>query len=444
MLSWLWLLAIPFLAGIFLASQTLVLKIAGGGGMLLLFGWGAWLYFNLSRQRSRSEQALSELALLKDDAGRQKLQGQELARQKGKLEEARKDLDRRLQEIKTAWDSLPAGLLLINKQEGKVLSMNSGAERITGFRAIEIVGRSWEQTLTSPQNPLQDNPRIQAIKDRDPAEIEQDKIILKDGTELEVHSRLWNLPGGQRIGWMFYPKGQAMDYNQLREEFITNISHELRTPLTVIKGYAEILYEDAKSSGHEQADLMKVIVDEGDRLAGLLDSIINFRQASSGMLGLRQEKVDIIVLLNTVIHDLEPKSAKKSIKIIKKIPATLAPSRGDFNALRFAFSNILDNAIKFNTQGGSVTVVTGGWRLEDGMWKMQVHISDTGAGIAPEVMPHIFEKFYRTDQKVHTIQGTGIGLSLTKEILETHGGNIAVESTAGKGTKVTVSLLMSE
>ena len=444
MLSWLWLLAIPFLAGIFLASQTLVLKIAGGGGMLLLFGWGAWLYFNLSRQRSRSEQALSELALLKDDAGRQKLQGQELARQKGKLEESRKDLDRRLQEIKTAWDSLPAGLLLINKQEGKVLSMNSGAERITGFRAIEIVGRSWEQTLTSPQNPLQDNPRIQAIKDRDPAEIEQDKIILKDGTELEVHSRLWNLPGGQRIGWMFYPKGQAMDYNQLREEFITNISHELRTPLTVIKGYAEILYEDAKSSGHEQADLMKVIVDEGDRLAGLLDSIINFRQASSGMLGLRQEKVDIIVLLNTVIHDLEPKSAKKSIKIIKKIPATLAPSRGDFNALRFAFSNILDNAIKFNTQGGSVTVETGGWRLEDGMWKMQVHISDTGAGIAPEVMPHIFEKFYRTDQKVHTIQGTGIGLSLTKEILETHGGNIAVESTAGKGTKVTVSLLMSE
>ncbi len=444
MLSWLWLLAIPFLAGIFLASQTLVIKIAGAGGMLLLFGWGAWLYFKLSRQQSQSEQALNELALLKDDGGRQKLQFQEMVRQKGKLEESRKDLDRRLQEIKTVWDSLPAGLLLINKQEGKVLSMNSEAERITGFRAIEIVGRSWEQTLTSPQNPFQDNPRIQAIKDRDPAEIEQDKIILKDGTELEVHSRLWNLPGGQRIGWMFYPKGQAMDYNQLREEFITNISHELRTPLTVIKGYAEILYEDAKSSGHEQADLMKVIVDEGDRLAGLLDSIINFRQASSGMLGLRQEKVDIIILLNTVIHDLEPKSAKKSIKIIKKIPATLAPSRGDFNALRFAFSNILDNAVKFNSQGGSVTVETGGWRLEDGMWKMQVHISDTGAGIAPEVMPHIFEKFYRTDQKVHTIQGTGIGLSLTKEILETHGGNIAVESAEGKGTKVTVSLLMSE
>jgi signal transduction histidine kinase len=243
---------------------------------------------------------------------------------------------------------------------------------------------------------------------------------------------------------MFQPKNQSMDYNQLREEFITNISHELRTPLTVIKGYAEILYEDAKAGGHEQADLMKVIVDEGDRLAGLLDSIINFKQASSGMMGLRQEKVDIIVLLNTVIHDLETKAAKKEITVIKKIPLTLAPSRGDFNALRFAFSNIMDNAVKFNTRGGSITVETGGWRLEDGMWKMQVHISDTGTGIAPEVMPHIFEKFYRTDQKVHTIQGTGIGLSLTKEILETHGGNIAVESSEGKGTRVTVSLPMSE
>lgn len=444
MLSWLWLLAIPFLAGIFLASETQVLKIAGAGGMILLFAWGAWLHFTLSRKQSQSEQSLDELAQLKDDTGRQKLLGQELVRQKEKLEEARKDLERRLQELKSAWDSLPAGMMLVGKPDGKVLSMNSEAERISGYRAAEVVGRNWEQTLAAPQNPPQGNSRAQALKDRDLADIEQDKIVLKDGTELEVHSRVWNLPGGRQSGWMFYPKDQAMDYNQLREEFITNISHELRTPLTVIKGYAEILYEDAKTAGNEQADLVKIIVDEGDRLAGLLDSIINFRQASSGMLGLRQEKVDIIALLNTVIHDLEPKSVKKDIKVIKKIPATLAPSRGDFNALRFAFSNIMDNAVKFNSQGGTVTVETGGWRLEDGMWKMQVHISDTGSGIAPEVMPHIFEKFYRTDQKVHTIQGTGIGLSLTKEILETHGGNIAVESAMGKGTKVTVSLPMSE
>jgi len=444
MLSWLWLLAIPFLAGIFLASQTLVLKIAGAGGMLLLFGWGAWLYFSLSRKQKQAEQDLEELARLKDEGERQKNQTQELARQRERVEESRRELERRLQEIQTAWESLPAGMLLISRPDGRVLSMNSEAERISGYRSAEVVGRSWEQALAAPQNLPGNNHRAQAVKDRDLAEMEQDKITLRDGTELEVNSRIWNLPGGRQTGWMFQPKNQAMDYNKLREEFITNISHELRTPLTVIKGYAEILYEDAKSAGHEQADLMKVIVDEGDRLAGLLDSIINFRQASSGMLGLRQEKVDIISLLNTVIHDLEPKAAKKSVKIQKKLPATLAPSRGDFNALRFAFSNILDNAVKFNIQGGSVTVETGGWRLEDGMWKMQVHISDTGSGIAPEVMPHIFEKFYRTDQKVHTIQGTGIGLSLTKEILETHGGNISVESAAGKGTKVTVSLLMSE
>jgi PAS domain S-box-containing protein len=444
MLSWLWLLAIPFLAGIFLVSQTLLLRIAGGGGMILLLGWGAWLYFSLSRQRSVTDQALDDLAQSKDEAGRQKLQGQEMARQKEKLEETRKEMEIRLQELRAAWDSLPAGLLMISLPEGKVLSMNPEAERITGFRAGEIVGRSWDQTLTGQQNQAQDNPRSQAIKNKDLAELDQDKITIKDGTELEVLSRIWKLPGGQRVGWMFQPKNQSMDYNQLREEFITNISHELRTPLTVIKGYAEILYEDAKAGGHEQADLMKVIVDEGDRLAGLLDSIINFKQASSGMMGLRQEKVDIIVLLNTVIHDLETKAAKKEITVIKKIPLTLAPSRGDFNALRFAFSNIMDNAVKFNTRGGSITVETGGWRLEDGMWKMQVHISDTGTGIAPEVMPHIFEKFYRTDQKVHTIQGTGIGLSLTKEILETHGGNIAVESSEGKGTRVTVSLPMSE
>jgi signal transduction histidine kinase len=243
---------------------------------------------------------------------------------------------------------------------------------------------------------------------------------------------------------MFIPKPQAEDYNKLRDEFVTNISHELRTPLTVIKGYAEILYEEAKTAESPQADLMKVIVDEGERLAGILDSILNFRQASSGMLGLRDEKVDIIALISTVVHDIEPKAVKQNIKISQKVPASLSPSRGDFNALRFALSNIVDNAVKFTPENGSVTVETGGWRLEDAMWKMEIHVTDTGVGIAPEVLPHIFEKFYRTDQKVHTLQGTGIGLSLTKEILETHGGSIHVESTVGKGTRVTMGLPMSE
>ena len=242
------------------------------------------------------------------------------------------------------------------------------------------------------------------------------------------------------IGWMFIPKSQAVDYNRLRDEFVTNISHELRTPLTVIRGYAEILHEEASASHEPGEEFLNVILQESDRLNGILESILNFREASSGQIGLRPEKVDILLLLNTVINDLEPKAKSKGITIARKFPEGMAPGKGDFNALRFAFNHILDNAVKFSPQGGTVTAEVGEVVLVDSVWKQEINIIDHGVGISKEDLPHIFERFYRTDQKVHTLQGTGIGLSLAKEIVETTGGSISVESTVGKGSRFTVQL----
>jgi PAS domain S-box-containing protein len=444
MLQWLWLLAIPFLAGVLLPSQPMIIKIAGLGGMLMLAIWGCCLYLKLSRAESRSQSSGRELYEAREEAARQKVLGLELSRQKDRLESIRKETEQRASHLKNLVDNLPAGVIVVNRKDDRVTWCNLATEQITGYKADELIGQSSARLFRDAQMVVPAMNRLDLLSDKKTAELDPDKIVVKNGAELEVGSHLWVFPDNERAGWMFLPRGHAVDYNKLRDEFVTNISHELRTPLTVIKGYAEILYEEAKAGNSQQADLMKVIVDEGDRLAGILDSILNFQQASSGMLGLRDEKVDIIALLNTVVHDVEPKAKKKNIALVKKLPVSLSPSRGDFNALRFALSNIVDNAVKFTSEGGSVTVETGGWRLEDAMWKMEIHITDTGVGIAPEVLPHIFEKFYRTDQKVHTLQGTGIGLSLTKEILETHGGNISVTSTVGKGTKVTVGLPMSE
>jgi len=163
-----------------------------------------------------------------------------------------------------------------------------------------------------------------------------------------------------------------------------------------------------------------------------------------GQIGLRHENVDIVKLLNLVAADMEPAAVAKGVKLVRKIPESLSPCKGDFTALRFAFSHILDNAIKFTPEGGTVTVETGGWRLEDALWKLEVHITDTGVGISPNDLPHIFDRFYRTDQKVHTKQGTGIGLSVVKEIVQTHSGTISVESELRKGSRFTVRLPMTD
>jgi PAS domain S-box-containing protein len=444
MLQWLWLLAIPFIAAVLLPFQPIIIKVAGFGGMLVLAAWGCGLYIRLNQIETRSNNWSREAAEAREEINRQKAAGFDLSQQKEKLEVIRKDQEQRLSGLKTILDGLPAAVLVVNKKDDRVVWCNLATEKITGYKIDELMGQGSATLFHGSPMVVPSKNRMDLLTGSKTAELDRDKITDKSGKELEVSSHLWAFDSGDRTGWMFIPKPQAEDYNKLRDEFVTNISHELRTPLTVIKGYAEILYEEAKTAESPQADLMKVIVDEGERLAGILDSILNFRQASSGMLGLRDEKVDIIALISTVVHDIEPKAVKKNIKISQKVPASLSPSRGDFNALRFALSNIVDNAVKFTPENGSVTVETGGWRLEDAMWKMEIHVTDTGVGIAPEVLPHIFEKFYRTDQKVHTLQGTGIGLSLTKEILETHGGSIHVESTVGKGTRVTMGLPMSE
>jgi len=201
----------------------------------------------------------------------------------------------------------------------------------------------------------------------------------------------------------------------------------------VIKGYAEILHEEAKAADSPSLEFLSVILQQSERLGGLLESILNFREASAGLIGLRQEKVDILLLIGTIVRDHEAKARAKSIAIERTVPDSMAPAMGDFNALRFAFDHILDNAIKFSPPGSTVRIEAGDLRLVDTAWKQEIRIIDKGPGIAPQDLPHIY-------QKVHTQVGTGIGLSSAKEIIENVGGDILVESFPGKGSTFTVQI----
>ena len=442
MIPWLGILALPLAAALFAVSGVETVRLIALAAIILLAVWGLILAILHGRRKAAVEHIAKNLASVRESSQAQlKNAVQDLARVREKSEESRRALEAQLAQqvqVDQIVNNLPAGLL-VAAADGSVQWANSGLERLTGWPLKEIAGRNWSQVFKDPLGGTEEN-RVAKLEGKNTADIDQDKVYCRNGQELNVSSYLWRFAQDGRIGWLFVPKGQAMDYNRLRDEFVTNISHELRTPLTVIKGYAEILHEEAKEANSPSLEFLSVILQQSDRLNGILESILNFREASTGLIGLRQEKIDLLLLINTVIRDLEPKARVKGITINKQGPESLTPAKGDFNALRFAFDHIMDNAVKFSPPGSQVTVRVGDLKLVDTAWKQEFSISDHGPGIAPQDLPHIFEKFYRTDQKVHTLVGTGIGLSSAKEIIENVGGTILVESTPGNGCTFTVQI----
>ncbi len=439
MIRWLGILALPLAVALLAIPGPVAVKAAGLAAAALLGAWGASLAVQLSRGRAELKNMSRNLVSVRESSQAQiKNAAQELVRLREKGEETRKALEAQLSQLDVIINNLPAGVIVAGP-DGAIVWSNAAVERLTGWTAKEMAGQNWNLVF---RDPLGEKPgaREVALAGRNTAEIDQDKLYCRTGQELNVNTVLWRFAQTERIGWLFTAKAQAVDYNRLRDEFVTNISHELRTPLTVIKGYAEILHEEAKAADSPSLEFLSVILQQSERLGGLLESILNFREASAGLIGLRQEKVDILLLIGTIVRDHEAKARAKSIAIERAVPDSMAPAMGDFNALRFAFDHILDNAIKFSPPGSTVRIEAGDLRLVDTAWKQEIRIIDRGPGIAPQDLPHIFERFYRTDQKVHTQVGTGIGLSSAKEIIENVGGDILVESFPGKGSTFTVQI----
>lgn len=443
MVPWLGILALPLVAALFAVSGAAALKLIALAAVTLLGAWGAALASMLAKQRFELNNMGLNLNSVRESTQTQiRNTGQELSRLKEKSEETRKTLEAKLAHLDQIVSNLPAGLIVAGP-DGVIGWANAGVERLTGWSSKEIIGQNWNQIF---RDPLGDKVPVReaALAGKNSADLDQDRMYSRTGQDMNVSSVLWRFADNERIGWLFTAKTQAIDYNQLRDEFVTNISHELRTPLTVIKGYAEILHEEAKAADSPSLEFLSVILQQSERLNGLLESILNFREASSGLIGLRQEKVDVLLLINTIIKDHESKARAKGITIVRSMPESMAPAKGDFNALRFAFDHILDNAVKFSPKDSTVRVEAGDLRLVDTAWKQEIRIIDNGPGIALQDLPHIFEKFYRTDQKVHTLVGTGIGLSSAREIIENVGGNIIVESEPGKGSTFTVQIPILE
>ncbi|MEM9076162.1 MAG: response regulator [Bacteroidota bacterium] len=228
--------------------------------------------------------------------------------------------------------------------------------------------------------------------------------------------------------------------DQLKDEFLANTSHELRTPLVGIIGLTESLKDGIAGELPEAAlDNLNMIANSGKRLSHLVNDILDFSKLKNKDLVLSLRPVDVHALTTIVLRLSHPQVQDKKIKLINSIPKEVPLVDADENRLQQIMHNLVGNAIKF-TQKGYVTVLS---EVKNEM--LQISVTDTGIGIPSEKMGVIFNSFEQVDGSTQReFGGTGLGLSVTKQLVELHGGTIDVSSEKGKGSIFTFTLPLSE
>jgi signal transduction histidine kinase len=216
---------------------------------------------------------------------------------------------------------------------------------------------------------------------------------------------------------------------QLRKDLIANVSHELRTPLSLIRGYAETIRDVTGNAPDKREKQLGIIIDETERLSGIVDDILNLSQLQSGYFNLNKSRFPIKELLDNVVRRYTVLSDKTGIKIILTNTSE-AILEADLARIEQVLYNLINNAFNHTPDGGSITV-----KGIDRQDTVRVEVSDTGSGIPQEELPHIWDRFYKAEKTSGKKNvGTGLGLAIVKNILNAHRASFGVESKKDEGT----------
>ncbi|HMM22477.1 MAG TPA: ATP-binding protein [Selenomonadales bacterium] len=220
--------------------------------------------------------------------------------------------------------------------------------------------------------------------------------------------------------------------DKMRRDFVANVSHELRTPLTIMRGYNQALQDGTVTDPGQVKKYHRVMGDEILRLEKLIAELLDLSQLQASGAGLEVEEISLAEVVDNVSTLLKQKSEEKGVTLLTQIEPVVPPIQGDGDRLTQMVLILMDNALKFTPAGGqitaTVTAANGGIALS---------VADTGAGIAVEDLPHIWERFYKADRS-RSSGGAGLGLAIARQIIDLHGATVKVDSACGEGTTFTV------
>jgi PAS domain S-box-containing protein len=329
-------------------------------------------------------------------------------------------------------NSLAEGLILVDG-DNRVLHINPAAEYLLNVSADQI-GEDFTQII-------RDVELTKVFKDSQ-SQISQNKSVISevnldhDGEKLAL--RVVASPfldeNGISLGtvYVFDDITREKEIDQMKSDFISLVSHELRTPLTSIIGFVSFILDGKTGPINEKQQNSLIRVQrQSKRLAALISDLLDVSRIESGRIQMNQEPIMLLEIANQRIEEIRPQADAKVIQLKFVAPESLPAILGDEARIGQAFTNLIGNAIKFTPDNGEVTV-----KLKVDGNLLHVEVIDTGPGIPVEERQKIFEKFYQRSD-IHTRQkgGSGLGLSITKTIVEAHGGTLWVDDgEQGKGS----------
>jgi PAS domain S-box-containing protein len=345
-------------------------------------------------------------------------------------------------------ESVTDAAIVMLDSEGRVVSWNSGAQRIKGYSADEIVGQHFSRFY-----PPNDIGRGTPQHDLDAAAAEgrfevEGWRVRKDGSSFwasvvftAIRDQAGNARGfakltrdlteRRQVEQTLTPaKGAAEKANLAKSEFLSSMSHELRSPLNAILGFAQLMESDATPVTPAQKASIDEILRAGWYLLELINEILDLAQIESGKLSLSQESTSVAEVLLECQAMVEPQAQQHGIRMtfpLFDVPCYVAADR---TRLKQVLINLLSNAIKYNKAGGTVVVDLVGSTPT----RIRLNVRDTGAGLPPEKLAQLFQPFNRLGQEHGAEQGTGIGLVMSKRLVELMGGVLGVESKVGVGS----------
>ena len=343
------------------------------------------------------------------------------------------------QRLENVMEALPDAVLLLD-ESGTAIFANAKVRGLFGITPAEVVGRTAEEWCKDRK--IVDF--IQRSEGRSVARRVSDSLELRpSGSPDKIYSlRVWPLSAGlgaaSRSGTLLIFRDVTAENRaaESRGEFVAHLAHELKTPLNVLAMYSESLQMGGGLEESARVEAVNAISDEVQRLAVLIDNLLNITRIEMGSLKLDRQRVNLKELLQDAFNHVARSGRDRALEFAIQVPDNLPAAWLDKGLLRVAINNLLTNAIKYSNSGGRVTL-----GAEETPDRLRIYVSDTGIGIRGEDQEKIFDRFFRADdEQTRSRSGHGLGLSLARDIVHLHHGALLVESAPGEGSKFTVEL----
>lgn len=327
--------------------------------------------------------------------------------------------------LETVLTNTVNGIVLIGREKD-ILFINPAARRLLGEEAAGAIGKYHvEATRSYAMSESID----EVFKARKPIKKE---YVLHNIGEKTIQTNIVPIFDDREFEGILVVLNDISEIKRLeriRKDFVANVSHELKTPIAAISGFAETLMVE-NPENETVMDFSRIIYDEANRLARLVNSLLDLSRIESDDADLNLKNIDIRECIYYVAAKIDKRLKEKRLKLITEFPDSKVIVKADMDRLTQVIINLLDNAINYSPDGTDIIV-----RIEALSQDIKIEVSDQGPGLPPDETARVFERFYRVDKSRNRKEGgTGLGLSIVKHIVEAHGGTVFVSSTPGIGS----------